>query len=189
VLPKLAYLSLCRTIQLLALLVRGDAAKDLEILVLRHQLAVLRRQVARPRFEPADRALLAALSRVLPRPAGPASSSSPRRCCAGTAGWSRRLDLPASAHEHDVAGIPAPAGRRDPRRVPGLATDRGMPTPGAGIARLHRALQRSSAASSAPARIAGSTRRLGRSLRLAKAGYTDTICSAVSCLSTSELHE
>jgi putative transposase len=67
VLSKLTYLMLCRTIQLLALLVRGDAAKDLEILVLRHQLAVLRRQVPRPRFEPADRALLAALSRVLPR--------------------------------------------------------------------------------------------------------------------------
>jgi len=67
VLPKLAYLSLCRTIQLLALLARGDAAKDLEILVLRHQLTVLRRQVPRPRLEPADRALLAAVSRVLPR--------------------------------------------------------------------------------------------------------------------------
>jgi len=67
VLPKLTYLMLCRTIQLLTLLVRGDAAKDLEILVLRHQLAVLRRQVPRPRFEPADRALLAALSRLLPR--------------------------------------------------------------------------------------------------------------------------
>ncbi len=66
-LPKLAYLSLCRTIQLLALLARGDAAKDLEILVLRHQLTVLRRQVPRPRLEPADRALLAAVSRVLPR--------------------------------------------------------------------------------------------------------------------------
>jgi putative transposase len=46
----------------------GDrTAKDLEILVLRHQLTVLRRQTPRPRLEPADRALLAAISRVLPR--------------------------------------------------------------------------------------------------------------------------
>jgi hypothetical protein len=67
VLPKLVYLSLCHTIQLLALLARRDAAKDLEILVLRHQLSILRRQVLRPRLEPADRALLAAVSRVLPR--------------------------------------------------------------------------------------------------------------------------
>ena len=66
-LSKVAYLTLCRSIRLLALLARGDGAKNLEILVLRHQLAVLRRQVARPRLEPADRALLAAVSRVLPR--------------------------------------------------------------------------------------------------------------------------
>jgi putative transposase len=46
VLSKLAYLTLCRSIQLLVLLARGDTAKDLEILVLRHQLAVLRRQIA-----------------------------------------------------------------------------------------------------------------------------------------------
>jgi putative transposase len=43
VLSKLAYLTLCRSIQLLALLAGGNAAKDLEILVLRHQLTVLRR--------------------------------------------------------------------------------------------------------------------------------------------------
>jgi putative transposase len=67
VLSKVAYLTLCRSIRLLALLARGDGAKNLEILVLRHQLTVLRRQVARPRLEPADRALLAAASRVLPR--------------------------------------------------------------------------------------------------------------------------
>jgi putative transposase len=67
VLSKLAYLTLCRSIQALALLARGDAAKDLEILVLRHQLTVLRRQVARPRLEPTDRVLLTAVSRVLPR--------------------------------------------------------------------------------------------------------------------------
>ena len=66
-LSRFAYLTLCRSIQLLVLLARGDAAKDLEILVLRHQLTVLRRQVPHPRLEPADRALLAAVSRVLPR--------------------------------------------------------------------------------------------------------------------------
>jgi putative transposase len=62
--PKLAYLTLCRSIQLLALLSRGDASKDLEILALRHQLGVVRRQVPRSRLEPADRALLAAVSRL-----------------------------------------------------------------------------------------------------------------------------
>jgi putative transposase len=67
VLARIAYLTLCRSIQLLALLARGDAAKDLELLVLRHQLSVLGRQVPRPRLEPADRALLAAISRLLPR--------------------------------------------------------------------------------------------------------------------------
>ena len=54
---------------LLRLLVRGRGggfAKDVELLVLRHQLLVLRRQQPRPSFRAADRALLAALSRMLP---------------------------------------------------------------------------------------------------------------------------
>jgi putative transposase len=42
-------------------------AKDVEIAVLRHQLVMLRRQVARPRYRPADRMLLATLARLLPR--------------------------------------------------------------------------------------------------------------------------
>jgi putative transposase len=71
----------------LALLARGDAAKDLEILVLRHQLAVLHRQVPRPKFEPADRALLAGLSRALP----PARWSCFPVKPATLLGWHRRL--------------------------------------------------------------------------------------------------
>jgi hypothetical protein len=69
--------------QLLVLLAHGDAAKDLETLVLCHQLAVLRRQLSRPRFEPADRAVLAAISPALPWAAGRASWSGQRRCYAG----------------------------------------------------------------------------------------------------------
>jgi putative transposase len=104
---KLAYLTLCRSIQLLVLLARGDTAKDLEILVLRQQLTVLRRQVPRPRFEPADRALLAAISRMLPRSGWSCFWSSPRRCCAGTGGWS-----PARGPTRAVR----PAGHRWTRR-------------------------------------------------------------------------
>jgi hypothetical protein len=54
-------------VDLLVLRGRSDRSKDVEILVLRHQLSILRRQVWRPRFDRTDRAFLAAFARVLDR--------------------------------------------------------------------------------------------------------------------------
>jgi hypothetical protein len=74
-------------IDLLVLRSRRDRSKDVEILVLRHQLAVLQRQITRPRFEPDDRAILSAFARVLGRDRRSIFLVRP----ATILGWHRRL--------------------------------------------------------------------------------------------------
>ena len=65
--PSLAYQILRQILQMLTQLARDGGANDIELLVLRHEVAVLRRQVHRPRLQPADRVVFAVLSRLLPR--------------------------------------------------------------------------------------------------------------------------
>jgi putative transposase len=110
---KIVYLLTCRVLSLAVLLFRGDLAKDAELLVLRHENAVLRRHVGRVRYEPTDRAWLAALARVVPRgrwagvfPVTPATLLA----------WHRRL----AAGKYDTGKQPKP----------------GRPPTGPGIARL-----------------------------------------------------
>ncbi len=67
VLLKIVYLLTCRVLSLAVVVFRGDLAKDAELLVLRHANAVRRRHAGRGQYEPADRAWLAALARLVPR--------------------------------------------------------------------------------------------------------------------------
>jgi putative transposase len=111
VLLKIVYLMICRIFGLAVLMVRRDLAKDAELLVLRHQNAVLRRHAGRVRYEPADRVWFAALARLLPHrrwtevfPVTPATLLT----------WHRRL----AASKYDTSNSRKP-GR--PPTVPGIA--------------------------------------------------------------------
>jgi putative transposase len=98
-----AYVALCRLVQLLVLVSRSERSKELEILVLRHELAILRRQPRRAQFQPVDRAILAALARALPRRALGSLSVRP----ATLLRWHRQLVRRRWTYPHRRPGRPA----------------------------------------------------------------------------------
>src|SRR4051812_22315085 len=99
---SLVYLLLRLVLQMLTQLAGDGGAKDVELLVLRHQVAVLRRQVHRPDLEPADRVVLAALSRLLPRTRWPAFFVTP----ATLLRWHRELLARRWTYPHARPGRP-----------------------------------------------------------------------------------
>jgi hypothetical protein len=102
---SLLYLGFCRLLSLVSSARRSEPDKDIEIMVLRHQVHVLQRQLhARVRYRPSDRAILAALSRLLPRNRWRSFLVTPRPCCDGTA---RRPNTSGDDGENDED----PAGR------------------------------------------------------------------------------
>ena len=101
---SLVYLLVGRAFALIVLCGRGEASKDVELLVLRHEVAVLRRQISRPRLPPADRVLLAALARLLPENCSRIGSWRRRRCCGGIGRCSPVIGLTVST-PIPVAGL------------------------------------------------------------------------------------
>jgi putative transposase len=103
---SLLYLLFRRALAVAALRLRSREFKELEIVVLRHELAVLRRQVARPRLDDRDRVFLASASRLLNRASRPSFFVSPETLL----GWHRRLVRRRWTYAQRRAGRPAVSG-------------------------------------------------------------------------------
>ena len=126
------YMFVGRIFAWLVLLARSSAAKDVEILVLRHEVSVLRRQVPASKLDWADRALLAALARLLPRPLRERRIVSPRTLLA----WHRRMVARKWAQ-------PRPPGRPGiPEELHDLIIRFGSENPRWGSKRVHGELRR-----------------------------------------------
>jgi putative transposase len=112
------YLGLCRLLQLVALFCRSERSKELEILLLRHELAILRRKPRRAPVRPVDRAILAALAGALPRSAWSSLSVRP----ATVLRWHRQLVRRHWTYPYRPPGRP-PLDRRSQALVVQLARE------------------------------------------------------------------
>ena len=99
---KFTYLLARNLFALTWLLARSRRSNEVEILLLRHELAVLRRHTSRPSRSPADRALLAALSRVVPRTAWTSLVVKPDTLLR----WHRQLVACRWTYAHRMPGRP-----------------------------------------------------------------------------------
>jgi putative transposase len=122
VLLSVCYVALQRVLQLVLLCFRSREFKELEIVVLRHELAVLRRQTGRPRLVTADRVVLAAASRLMPRVTWPSFIVQP----ATLLDWHRRLIARRWTYRHQAGRRPTSREVRDlilrmHARIPGGA--------------------------------------------------------------------
>jgi hypothetical protein len=113
---RLLYLIMIRVFGCLALLGRSQASKNAEIIVLRHEVTVLRRQVARPKPDRADRAVLAALARLLPAVLRAHRLVTPATLLA----WHRRVGAAFSPGIHGAYSIEAAVNTR-PSHLPTVA--------------------------------------------------------------------
>ena len=127
---KIVYVIVRRLLSLVVLVFRGDRAKDAELLVLRHENAVLRRHVGRVRYEKADRVWFAALARLIPRmrwtevfPVTPATLLA----------WHRKL----AAKKYDTSRQRAPGRPPTVRSIARLVVRLGKENPRWGYRRIH----------------------------------------------------
>jgi putative transposase len=130
---RLLYLIFCQLLGRLGLLARAQASKNAEILVVRHEVAVLRRQVSRPRSFWPDRAVLAALTRLLPTQHRRHRFVTPETVL----GWHRDLINRRWRYPHHQPGRPSTVPERR-RLILRMAAD----NPTWGYRRLHGELAR-----------------------------------------------